>query len=191
MTVVLHVAAGEGGPALLMRPWAERDIPELIEVYRDPVMRRWTRFHVTDEQDARRWLEIQRVGWSGGGRLSFAVLEEAEPGSGVLRLVANVALKGLTPGGAGAEVGYWTAAAARGRGVAGRALERMTTWAFEAFGGGGLRCLRLLHQVDNLASCRVAGKCGYVLAGVLPARPPFPLEGHVHARYAPDGSTAV
>ncbi|MEV7967693.1 GNAT family N-acetyltransferase [Sphaerisporangium sp. NPDC088356] len=190
MSVVLRTAASEGVAGLVLRPWAERDIPELIEAYRDPVMRRWTRLHVTGEQDARRWLEVQWAGWEGGERLSFAVFEPVG-GSGELRLVGNVALKGLASGGSRAEVGYWTAAGARGRGVAARALERMTTWAFEAFGGDGLECLRLLHQVDNLASCRVAGKCGYALEGVLPAHPPFPLEGHVHARYAASVPTSV
>ncbi|WP_405149326.1 GNAT family N-acetyltransferase [Sphaerisporangium sp. NBC_01403] len=183
MSVVLRAAASERGPALLLRPWEERDIPELIEAYRDPVMLRWTRMHVTDEQDARRWVEAQWAGWSGGGRLSFAVLEPG-PVAGSLRLVANVVLKGVTRGGPRAEVGYWTAAWARGRGVAARAVDRVTIWAFETFGDDGLECVRLLHQVDNLASCRVAHKCGYVLEEVLPARPPFPREGHVHARYA-------
>ncbi|MEV6987114.1 GNAT family N-acetyltransferase [Sphaerisporangium sp. NPDC051017] len=184
MTLVLHVPAqGDGGP-LLLRAWAAGDVAELVEAYRDPVMRRWTRFHVEDEAGARRWLEKQWRGWRDGGRLSFAVTEP-DAGGGVRRLVANVAVKGLVAGASSAEVGYWTARAARGRGVAGRAVEALTGWVFGRFAAGGLECLRLLHLVDNVASCRVAQKCGYVLEEVVPARPPFPREGHVHVRRAP------
>ncbi|RCG26862.1 N-acetyltransferase [Sphaerisporangium album] len=181
MGLVLHVPGREGVAPLLLRVWAAGDVPELIEAYRDPVMLRWTRFHVRDERDAGQWLEKQWKGWRDGDRLSFAVTEP-DPGTGVHRLVANVVVKGLVAGASFAEVGYWTARAARGRGVAGRALEALTTWVFEA---RGLEGLRLLHEVGNLASCRVARKCGYVLEGVVPATPPFPCDGHVHVRRAP------
>ncbi len=86
-------------------------------------------------------------------------------------------LKEVTSGKPAAEVGYWTAAQARGRGVASRALEALTRWAFDTFEGDGLERLELLHQVDNLASCRVAQKSRYDFDTVLPAAPPsFPRE---------------
>lgn len=81
-------------------------------------------------------------------------------------------LKNATPGASSAEVGYWTAAHARGRTVAPRALRALTNWALTAFPGDGPKRLELLHQVDNTASCRVAQKCGYELITVLPAAPP-------------------
>ncbi|MFF2043093.1 GNAT family N-acetyltransferase [Kitasatospora sp. NPDC058170] len=172
------------GPApaasgLLLRPFRDEDAPALVEVYRDPVLRHFTQAPVTDEADAARWLDVQRRGWADGDRCSFAVLEE-ESGT----LVANVVLKRGAAGGPRAEVGYWTAAAARGRGVAPRALEALTRWAFEAFAADGLVRLDLLHQVDNRASCQVAEKTGYRFETVLPARPPFPLDGHLHSRAA-------
>lgn len=40
-----------------------------------------------------------------------------------------------------AEVGYWTAAQARGRGVAPRALEALTAWSLDAFRADGLERL--------------------------------------------------
>lgn len=86
------------------------------------------------------------------------------------------------PDSGSAEVGYWTAAPARGRGVAPLALRALGDWAFEAFAGDGLMRLELLHQVDNEASCRVAEKSGYGFAEVLPARPPWPRDGHLHVR---------
>lgn len=97
-------------------------------------------------------------------------------------MAANVVLKrtGLHP--ESAEVGYWTAAHARGRGVAPRALEALTIWAFDAFAVEGLERLELLHQVDNRASCRVAEKARYQFLQVFPAQPPFPRDGHLHVR---------
>ena len=68
--------------------------------------------------------------------------------------------------------------------LASQAVEMLTVWAFESFGPQGLQRIELLHQVDNLASCRVAQKSGYVLTRVLPADPPaFPADGHLHTRY--------
>jgi RimJ/RimL family protein N-acetyltransferase len=88
-----------------------------------------------------------------------------------------------------AEVGYWTAATERNRGIASQAVELLTTWAFENFGAQGLQRLELLHQQDNLASCRVAQQSGYALVKLLPAEPPaFPSHGHLHVREAPRAS---
>ncbi|MVO85658.1 GNAT family N-acetyltransferase [Streptomyces sp. p1417] len=182
--VTLRVPAAAGQPAMLLRPWSDGDAEALIDVYRDPVLRRWTRVPVEGPADAARWLAARHEGWVTGKYLSFAAVEEPPHGKGgeASRIVATVALKGpLTSTGVG-EVGYWTAAGARGRGVASRALGALTDWAFVTFGGGGLHWLHLLHQVDNAASCRVAEKAGYGLNAVLPVRPPFPVPGHLHVR---------
>ncbi|GII81601.1 acetyltransferase [Sphaerisporangium rufum] len=180
MTVTLRTEAGPDAPALVLRPWTGADVAALIEVYRDPVLRRFTRVPVTGEAEARRWIAAQHEGWAGGHRRSFATWEGD-------RLVANVVLKNVDPGGGSAEVGYWTAAEARGRGVAPRALDALCRW---AFGGLGLRRLDLRHQVDNPASCRVAGKCGFPLVEVVPASPPFPLDGHLHVRWRAESESA-
>ncbi|GAA2954242.1 GNAT family N-acetyltransferase [Kitasatospora cinereorecta] len=169
------------GP-LLLRPWRPDDIPALLAAYDDPAMRHWLRTQVSDAADAERWIEVQREGWASGSRLSFAVTDTAREGE----LVGNLALKRPVADAESAEAGYWTSAAARGRGVASRALGALTDWAFTAFAGEGLRRLELLHQVDNEASCRVAEKSGYALAEVVPALPPqYPLDGHRHVRHAP------
>lgn len=185
MTVVLRSGENNPGLSLLLRPWGTADIPRLLDIYRDPVMRQSSRNPIVTEQDARRWLEVQQQGWTDGGRLSFSVLD-SQPGIGPARVLGNVVLKGCQAGKAAAEVGYWTAAAARNRGVASQAVKMLTAWAFESFGPQGLQRVELLHQEDNLASCRVAQKCGYALIDVLPADPPaFPAAGHVHVRYSP------
>ncbi|MFD4906043.1 GNAT family N-acetyltransferase [Kitasatospora purpeofusca] len=181
-TVVLRVDATPSAPALLLRPWRSEDAPALVEVYRDPALRRWTTSVLDDEADAVHWVGTQQEAWAAGHRYAFAVLEarpDAEPGP----LLGNLVLKRVSPGGSTAEVGYWTAAPARGRGVAPRALEALTDWAFDTLGPDGLQRLELLHQVDNTASCRVAEKSRYAFDRVLPATPPaFPLDGHLHTR---------
>ncbi|MFF3099024.1 GNAT family N-acetyltransferase [Streptomyces cyaneofuscatus] len=115
----------------------------------------------------------------------------ATPRGAVPGVVDPAKIRRTHPSPERAEVGYWTAARARGRGVAPRALEALTDWAFTAFAGEGLVRLELLHQVDNVASCRVAEKAGYAFAELLSALPPeFPLDGHLHVREAsltPDG----
>ncbi|CAL8975893.1 hypothetical protein CELL_02169 [Cellulomonas sp. T2.31MG-18] len=180
-TVVLRADATPSAPALVLRPWCVQDVRALVEAYRDPALRRWTRSSVDDDAGAALWVRAQQRGWAEGDRFAFAVLE-ARPGSGALP-IGHVVVKEVAHGRPSAEVGYWTAAHARGRGVASRALEVLTGWAFETLAPGGLERLELLHQADNVASCRVARTCGYELTGALPAAPPsFPLDGHVHAR---------
>ncbi|MCI4066666.1 GNAT family N-acetyltransferase [Micromonospora sp. R77] len=180
MSIVLRAASADTAPALLLRPWCEGDIPALLAAYRDPVLRQWTRHPLTTTADARGFLRRSRQGWAAQRRFSFAVCEPTGDGE---RLVAHVLLKEFVPGREHAELGYWTVAGARGRGVAARATVAVTEWAFTRFGAAGLTRLELLHQIDNPASCRVAEKSGFAFQEVLPARPPFPRDGHRHVRH--------
>ncbi|WP_430495981.1 GNAT family N-acetyltransferase [Micromonospora trifolii] len=178
--VILTSPASPTAPALVLRPWHAEDVAALVEVYRDPELRRWTNARVESEDDGLGWVRAQEQGWEAGDRFAFAVFETALDAAPP-RLVGNVVIKEVASGKPSAEVGYWTAARARGRGVASRALKTLTTWSFDAFRADGLECLDLLHQVDNLASCRVAEKNGYQFDRILPSVPPsYPLDGHLH-----------
>ncbi|MFB6825983.1 GNAT family N-acetyltransferase [Streptomyces virginiae] len=179
-SVTLQAAATPTAPALVLRPWCVDDVAALVEASPDPGPR--------SEEEGLRWVRAQERGWAQGIRFGFAVVEQgsAPSPSPPERLVGNVVLKEVAPGKPAAEVGYWTAARARGRGVAPRALEALTEWSWAAFRADGLERLELLHQVDNLASCRVAAKCGYAYDRTLAAAPPaFPLDGHLHVRRMP------
>ncbi|WP_327085910.1 GNAT family N-acetyltransferase [Nonomuraea sp. NBC_01738] len=165
------------GDGLVLRGWEDTDMPVLVEVFQDEEIRRWLPAGIADEWDAWIWLQAQREGWESGERCGFAVQEAGDDGGEVL---GHVVLKRPGETMNSGEVGYWTVPAARGRGVAGRALEALAAWAVPAF---GLWRLELLHQVGNAASCRVAEKSGYVLERRLPPFPPdFPMEGHLHVR---------
>ncbi|MFI8849959.1 GNAT family N-acetyltransferase [Streptomyces sp. 891-h] len=177
--------ATPSAPALVLRPWGPADTADLVELYQDDALRRWTSSAVHDEASAAQWIDEQQRGWETGDRFGFAIVESRTAG-GDGRVTGHVVLKNVIPGSSSAEVGYWTAAHARGRGVAPRALRALTEWAFTAFPGDELTRLELLHQVDNTASCRVAQKCRFALTALLPSAPPaYPLAGHLHVRTRP------
>ena len=184
----LCVPAEGRQPALILRPWRAADVPALAaEMSREyPTGGMWSR---PGERDAARWLASQDRGWRDGDRLSFAVLEADAAGGRVL--AGNVGLKNREEAGRlgereTAEIGYWTAVAARGRGVAPAAVRAVTDWVFDAFGAASLRQIMLVHDVDNPASCRVAEKAGYPFRELSPAKPPYWFtDGHIHLRFAP------
>jgi len=203
----LCVPAAGRQPALILRPWQVEDIPALAaEMSREyPTAGMWSRPDERPartalpggaerrsgpggERDAARRLASLDRGWHDGDRLCFAVLEADDCGTCVL--AGNVGLKNRE--GAGrlgeretAEIGYWTAVAARGRGVAPAAVKAVTDWAFGAFSGASLRQIMLVHDVGNPASCRVAEKAGYPFRELSPANPPhWFTDGHIHMRLA-------
>jgi RimJ/RimL family protein N-acetyltransferase len=168
-------------PALLLRPWTEEDIPAIVAAHRDQVIRRWLRHPISTRADAARMIRARRADAETGTGYSFAVLQ-VDPGLPE-QLVGSVSLRGLTPVAVAAEVGYWVAAAARGRGVAPRSVDALCHWALARPRRRPLERLELLHSVDNHASCRVAEKTGFRLSAILPPLPPdFPDDGHLHIR---------
>ena len=178
------------GLGLTLRPWRAGDAADLVAAAGDEAMLRWTGVRTGTPETAAAWLDQQRQGWADGSRCSFAVIGEpsGDPGGkprdggerGGGTLLGNVVLKrgGRAP--EVAEVGYWTVAAARGRGVASRAVRVLAGWAWAEH--PRLRRLELFHRSDNPASCRVAVKGGFAYERTLPPRLPDPHDGHLHAR---------
>jgi hypothetical protein len=50
---VLTVRATATTPGLVLRPWAEQDIPAMVAAHRDPVLRQWLRHPVATADEAR------------------------------------------------------------------------------------------------------------------------------------------
>ena len=76
------------------------------------------------------------------------------------------------------EIGYWTAAPARGRGAASRAVALLRDWAHAEL---GLSELEILSHRDNRPSQRVAERAGFADTGELravPRMPPGKREGY-------------
>jgi RimJ/RimL family protein N-acetyltransferase len=179
--MTLTVEPTASAPALTLRPWQDTDIPAIVAAHCDEAMRRWWLAGcVGDEDEARAWLARQDADWAEATRLSWAIDKEGT-------LVGHFAIKAASPPETLATgVGYWTAAEARGTGIASRCLRTATEW---LFGGQDIMPadeIELIHAVGNEGSCRVAHKCGYVLESVLAPMPPkFPNEGHRHLRTRP------
>ncbi|MFJ6197741.1 GNAT family N-acetyltransferase [Micromonospora sp. NPDC092111] len=166
-------------PGLLLRAWRAADAPAVLAALVDPDIVRWNGQGVTDLAQATAWLR-RRGDRRDDTQLSLAVTDHADG-----TLLGGVSLHSMH--GANASIGYWTAAPARGRGVAGRAVTALTGWGFAE---RGLHRIELCHAVGNRASCQVAERAGYRLEETL--RESYRYgdgrrhDEHLHARLAAD-----
>ncbi|BCJ26389.1 GNAT family N-acetyltransferase [Actinocatenispora sera] len=164
--------------ALLLRPWRDADAPALARAYQDPAIRRW-HARSMNEDEARDWIRQRAERWSAEAGADWAVSSDGT-------LAGRIGLRTVDLTEGLAEVAYWTLPAARGHGLAGRALGRLTRWCTDEL---QLHRLELLHAIENTASCRVAEKSGYRYEGTLRQSVPH-ADGfhdmHLHARLATD-----
>ena len=152
---------------VLLRPWCEADVPGKLLAFGDPVMQRFSwRTTAYTEADARRDLAEQEAARVRGAELNFAL---AEPGDQAA-VLGGCSLDDVRLDRGRAAVGYWLAAAARGRGVATHAVRLLARWAFAEL---GLARLELTCGPGNEASQRVAERCGFVREGLLRSHVPF------------------
>ena len=79
-------------------------------------------------------------------------------------LMGSISLHAIDRAQAGAQVGYWTVPAARGRGIAVRAVDTACRWGFSEL---SIDRVELFHAVENEASGRVAAKAGFTQEGRL------------------------
>jgi RimJ/RimL family protein N-acetyltransferase len=143
-----------GEPALAddvirLRPWQLTDAEWYADAAMDPMIQRFT-----SEPPA---LTAEDV------RDAIAGLAEKTTSTASFVICALVTGErlgniGLVHEAAVAEVSYWLAAGARGRGVATRALRLISRWAFDRI---GLDEIRLWTHVGNLASRKVAERAGF------------------------------
>lgn len=138
---------------LTLRPWTCADVPAIVAAYTDPAIRRWHTREMTSAE-AGQWVVTAGRSWADETAVSWAVTTTSGELAGRMSLRTVDLEDGL------AEIGYWTVPAARGRGVASRALVAVSDWAINDL---GLHRLELEHSTKNLPSCRVAEKAGYPL----------------------------
>jgi RimJ/RimL family protein N-acetyltransferase len=180
--VELSVKSTGTSPALRLRPWLCDDADALVSAHQDPLLRRWLGKPINDRAEALQWIQEQDRGWRNGNRSSFAVLRDRDDESD--HLIGNVAMSnGSDFCVDAADMGYWTAAQARGSAIAPHALDAVSRWATGTQTVMPAIRLDLIHSVPNHASCRVAEKCGFALRRVVPPHPPaHPTDGHLHVR---------
>jgi RimJ/RimL family protein N-acetyltransferase len=143
-----------------LRPWVPSDADEVYRACQDPGIQRWTLVPSPyTRADAEEFVgRTAPAGWADGTAAQFAVLDAA-----TARLLASVGLVSVGPDGL-AEIGYWCAAEARGRGVATRATRVLARWALSVV---GVERLEWRAEVGNPASRRVAEKAGFTVEGRL------------------------
>ena len=142
---------------LRLRPWRPDDITAVWAAFQDPDIRLWNGGGVRSREDALVLLG-RRIDWSSGDHASWAVVDGGDV------VLASVSLHSIDRFQNDAEIGYWTAPAARGRGVAAVAVDAVCRW-----GSGTLPIdrIELCHAVENTASGRVAEKSGFTFEGRL------------------------
>jgi RimJ/RimL family protein N-acetyltransferase len=134
-------------------------VPQVLALTEDPDVVRFTRVPPgADETFVRGWIRLYEDGWRDGSRAGFAI---RAPGGGFLGFAAFVDLNLDQQEG---EIGYMVEPAARGRGIAPRAVTLLTRWGFEEL---GLLRLELRIDTQNPASETVAERAGYQRDGVL------------------------
>jgi RimJ/RimL family protein N-acetyltransferase len=140
---------------IALRAFESTDVAALVEACQDPEIPRFTLVpRPYTEDHARSWLRRLAVGRAAGTQMAFAIVE-APAGAALL---GAVGLNVIDREQRAADVGYWLAAPARGRGVATRAVVLVAAWAFDAL---GLERLELRTQEHNHASRAVAGRAGF------------------------------
>lgn len=172
------------GTGLVLRRWAAGDVEAVRIAFDEPQMRQQTQEPVVCDASAARWIEAREREWDAGSAFAFAVVDGGE-------VVGNVALGSVSWRHGVGWVSYWTAAAARGRGVAAEACRTMSEWAFQ---DAELFRLELGHRTNNPASCRVALAAGYAVEGL--QRQKLAYDGvrydvEVHARLVTDAAPPV
>ena len=141
---------------LVLRPWTEGDVDAMVAGCNDPDVAWWipTIPQPYTDEDALAFIR-------GDVRSDHDALAIELDG----RVVGGIGM-GLNEHEYRATIGYWVAAASRGRGVCTRALRLLSRYAVDEL---RLQRVDLITDPDNVASQRVAEKVGFQREGVLRA----------------------
>jgi precorrin-6Y C5,15-methyltransferase (decarboxylating) len=143
---------------LILRPFTPTDADDVTEACQDIETLRWLPLPRPYTRANAEWF----IGTFGPG--------QRESGAGIVfaiesagRLAGAIDLKQVNWAARVAEVGYWVAPWARGRGVAAQATRVLSEWAIRDH---GFERVQLFAATGNAASQRVAEKAGFVREGV-------------------------
>jgi RimJ/RimL family protein N-acetyltransferase len=147
--------------AVLLRPWSGTDVRAIVAACQDPAISRWspTIPYPYTEDDACGWLEQQEPARLGGESLCLAVVHATSD-----EVVGAIDLASVNIEQGTASIGYWLAPEARGHGYITSAVRLLVRW---GFGHLGLSRIELTTDPENVASQRVAARCGFRQEGRL------------------------
>jgi RimJ/RimL family protein N-acetyltransferase len=141
---------------ITLRPPGEQDIDALFRECQDPEIQRWTGIPspYRREHAVEYLARVEREEREGKVVAFLAVDEDQVLGSFSVMELDRAPRYG--------EIGYWVSAAARGRGVASRAVTLLRDWSAREL---DLELIELLIHVDNQPSQRVAERTGFLDTG--------------------------
>jgi RimJ/RimL family protein N-acetyltransferase len=148
-------------PRLALRPLERTDCDRVAALAGDPaVARQLDRVPSPFPPPlARRWIERRNLRWHRHRGVTLAITRRPER-----ELIGTVSLK-VARGQRQAELGYWLAPDAWGRGIATEAATALVRWGFEAL---ALERVHARVLADNPASRRVLAKLGLAVERVCP-----------------------
>jgi RimJ/RimL family protein N-acetyltransferase len=141
---------------ITLRPPGDEDVDALYRECQDPEIQRWTGvpspYH---RENAIDYLERVKREEAEGKIVAFLAVDAEE-------LLGSFSVMELDKAPRYGEIGYWVAAAARGRGVASRAVTLLRDWGASEL---ELELIELVIHVDNQPSQRVAERTGFLDTG--------------------------
>ncbi|MEU2758763.1 GNAT family N-acetyltransferase [Streptomyces sp. NPDC007094] len=144
------------GDGLLLRPWERADARAFLSAYEDEGTRRWHTHRPTTVAQVEEWFDGYRQDWERETGCHWAVARDSG------EVLGRMALRRVDLADGTANAAYWVLPAARGAGVASRALAAVSAWALDDI---GFQRLELDHSTRNDASCRGATRAGFRLEG--------------------------
>ena len=141
-----------------LRPLREADLDELVQICTDPETVRWTTIPLNyTRDDAQTFLTFTQRAAAAGRELTWAIDD-----SGVLAGAISLRLPEGSANAPGtyADLGFYTAAQMRGRGIMTDAVRTVLGFGFDPL-GLGLDTIGWAALVGNAASERVAVKAGF------------------------------
>ena len=165
--------------SVLLRPWQQADAGALAAAYRDSAdLERQLRADAATADGAERIIR-KDLGWDPQTACNLAILWDGTA-------VGNAGISSIDVRHGTAWTYYWLAGAARGRGLAARAVATLAHWAFVEL---QLHRLELGHRTNNPASCKVAESAGFAAEGIQREKLRYGtgrFDVEIHARLATD-----
>jgi ribosomal-protein-alanine N-acetyltransferase len=147
--VTLRPWGEEGDVAAITAACNDRAIAEFLDLIPSPYT----------EEDAWEYIERTGEGWAAGTTSNFAITDAS-----TREAIGSIGVRWAEPDQGVAEVGYWVAPQARGRGICSRAVRLVSRW---VIADCGIERLQLRADEQNAASRKVAVNAGFTEEGTL------------------------